>query len=501
MQTVRGSTRFLLVALLAAAAVLVTASVLVLLGGDDGEGRPGEDEGQARFVPTGETGRTQRDRSRIGGDGEGDDEGIYDPYVGDGTREPFGDVHVVTADTLRGVLADRHWEEIRRQIEVLQRNGGEVPMDVVQALIALLEGEDTRIDAVLALGGVQGPDAGRALAEHATNLSQPLEARAAALDALAKNGSPEALTMVQTLATDPTTDPALLRHALPALAGIGGSEAARTLVDLLTQHQDTRLEGAIVQALGTTRGAGDVLAQTIRQARDAADGEMAILMVRVARLHGHDADQALRLEIRRMVEDPTALEFVEDENDRLKLRGGALTASAAIGGDLLDPVVRIARDDSDGLGNVALHCLRKARGDEAAEKIAPLLEVNRDAAFQRDVAIVLGETRSFKATPHLVELLDAEDQNTRHAAARSLSLVRDPAATKALLERLETAGDDHRLALNIVEALGTTGANEALPRLRELKDADEQHWRSLRPWVRRAIARIESGNPDTTRME
>ena len=117
------------------------------------------------------------------------------------------------------------------------------------------------------------------------------------------------------------------------------------------------------------------------------------------------------------------------------------------------------------------------------------------------MAIVLGETRSFKATPHLVELLDAEDQNTRHAAARSLSLVRDPAATKALLERLETAGDDHRLALNIVEALGTTGANEALPRLRELKDADEQHWRSLRPWVRRAIARIESGNPDTTRME
>lgn len=501
MHTVRGSTRLLLVSVLAAAAVLLGVSVVVLLRGDAGDDFGDDGGGEARFVPTGDVeGRPVRER--VSGEGDPDEgDGVYEWEVGPDGRMPHGDVFAVTHESLRAVLADRHWEEIRRQIDVLQRNGGEVPMDVVEALIALLDGEDTRIDAMLALGGVQGDAPGTALAQHAADLTVPLEVRAAALDALAKNGSKAALTLVQALASDPNIDPRLLRHACPALAGIGGQDAARTLLELLTRHQDTRLEGMIVQALGKTRGAGDVLAQSMRQARDSADADMALLVVRVARLNGAEADDAVRLEIRRLVEDPTSREFVADENDRLKLRGAALSAAAAIGGDLLDPVVGIARNDTDGLARVALHCLRQARGDEAATKVAPLLDARDDPAFRREVAVVLGETRSFQATEPLVQLLDDADQNTRHAAAYGLAQVRDPAATKALLDHLDASVGDQQLGRNLVEALGTIGANEALPRLRELRESDDPHWEYLRPWVRNAIARIESGNPETTRME
>ena len=500
MHSVRGSTRFLLVAVLAAAAVLLVARVTMLMRSDPVVESETSGGGDVRLFPSGDVESGGRRRVEIG-EGSGDDDEIYDWEVGDGEREPFGEVFTVTADSLRGVLADRHWEEVRRQIGVLQRNGAEVPMDVVTELIALFEGEDTRIDAVLALGSVQSDGAGQALAEHAANLTQTVEVRAAALDALAKNGSKAALTILQTMASDPTLDPALLRHACPALAGVGGQDAARTLLDLLAQHKDTRLEGMIVQALGKTAGGGDVLAQTIRQARDGGDGDMALLIVRVAGLHGAEADDAVRAEVRRMVEDATSVEFAGDEDARLKLRGGALLAAATIGGELLDPVIRIVQADSEGLGNAALHCLRKARGDEAAEKVAPLLQAKTDPAFQREVVVILGETRSFKATGHLVEMLESEDGNTRHAAAHGLSLVRDPAATKALLARLDSAGDDYTLRKNIVEALGTIGANEALPKLREARDSESDQWIQVRPWVRRAIARIESGNPDTTRME
>ena len=64
-----------------------------------------------------------------------EDPDIFDWKVGGDSRKPFGKEFVVTADTLRGVLEQRHWEEIRRQIDVLQQNGEEVPMDVVTALI------------------------------------------------------------------------------------------------------------------------------------------------------------------------------------------------------------------------------------------------------------------------------------------------------------------------------------------------------------------------------
>jgi HEAT repeat protein len=75
--------------------------------------------------------------------------------------------------------------------------------------------------------------------------------------------------------------------------------------------------------------------------------------------------------------------------------------------------------------------------------------------------------------------------------------VRDPAAVKPMLAALEGSGDDHMFAQNLVKALGTTGANEALPLLRKLVASSEQKWLNLRPWVSNAIVRIETGNPES----
>jgi HEAT repeat protein len=243
-----------------------------------------------------------------------------------------------------------------------------------------------------------------------------------------------------------------------------------------------------------------VLAQTMREARTAGDIDLASMVIRVAHLNGERADEQLRLEIRRMIEDPTATEFATTENERLGLRGSALSAASAIGGDLLDPVLQIARQDTDGLGGIALHSLRQARGDEAAEKMVKLLDAPRDAAFEREVALALGETKSYAATDALVKLLNSEAPNTRHAAALALINVRDPKAAKPILDRLESESA-HSIRQAYVDALGRIGANEALPLLEKLRDSDEQQWKNVNPYIRRSIHRIKSGNPDASQMD
>ena len=41
----------------------------------------------------------------------------------------------------------------------------------------------------------------------------------------------------------------------------------------------------------------------------------------------------------------------------------------------------------------------------------------------------------------------------------------------------------------------------ALPMLEKLRDSDEQKWKNVSTYIRRAIHRIKSGNPDASRMD
>ena len=501
------SGRLLVVVLAAIVVAVVSAGVLTVVA-DRGDELPERDpDGTRTELPVPGRGSRPQDRVHSGVDPEqpeldDTDDVIYLPR---GTREPHGDVFTVDDESLRAVLADRHWEEIRRQIEVLQRNGGEVPEDVLLALIGMLEASDTRIDAVLALGGVDSEAAGRLLAERATGESHSMELRMAALDALARSGNAAAQAQVIALLTTEGTDPRLVRRGAAALAAMGGDESARALTSvLLAMSPDAPERDAVITALGKTPSAGTVLADTLRSARENGDGALASKVMKVALIQGTDASAELRAAVRSVLDDQVSMDADMsdvEQRDRLRLRSSALAAAAAMGGDLLDVVVGIAESDTDGLGGVALHSLRRARGDDAAVKIgAAALRATGDRA-RRELVEALGETRSRKATATLLRLLDDSSAAVRRASAKGLVLIRDPASVKTILERLDDAKDDFPLARSYAEALGTIGDRRALDRLNVLSESQEGAWKDANQWVRRAIHRIESGNPESMRMK
>ena len=49
--------------------------------------------------------------------------------------------------------------------------------------------------------------------------------------------------------------------------------------------------------------------------------------------------------------------------------------------------------------------------------------------------------------------------------------------------------------------VGRMGVTDALPELEKLRDSKDPEWQQLKPFVQVAINRIESGNPDATRMD
>lgn len=164
-------------------------------------------------------------------------------------------------------------------------------------------------------------------------------------------------------------------------------------------------------------------------------------------------------------------------------------------------VLRIAVDNTEGLGDIALHGLRRARGDEAAKKIAGAVETAAGDRQRWGLVMGLGQTGSREATSTLVKLLDDESENVRNAAAQGLVEVKDPASVDAILNKLDQPDGTFLFRRHLVDALGRAGHTKALPRLKELLEKTEQEWRNLQPYVQRAIVRIETGNPDSQRLK
>ncbi len=501
MQNTRGATRLLLVIVLVAATAMLGAAVLLLGGGlPDSPEAPDSSGDRRRLTPEGDF---QPTRPRPDPDGEDDanDEEDFVYVVPEHLRDASGAILHVNAETLQDVLDKRIWEEVRRQIDQIESGNGQieqVPESLVRQLLAMLAESDLEKDAMLSLGLIKNASAGQMIAEAAANPTLDAKVRMAALDALARSGNAAGLTQVQALVRQEGTSDDLLRHALPALAAIGGDEAVRTLTEMLLAHPDDRLTSSAVTALGKASGAGPVLAQTMREARDRGDTEVTKKLVTVALIHGANAAKELRLEILNMIQDPNALQFIESDDERLRMRGSALAAASAMGGDLLDPVIRMAANDEDGLRGVALHCLRHARGDDAATKIDVLFENASDENMRYNLVAALGETRSTVATDRLVSLLDDDSDNVRHAAAKSLELVRDPKSVKPMLDRLEGARTDNYLARNLLNSLGVIGHRDALPVLQEMRD--DASWKHVRNFIRSAIDKIESGNAESQRL-
>jgi HEAT repeat protein len=204
------------------------------------------------------------------------------------------------------------------------------------------------------------------------------------------------------------------------------------------------------------------------------------------------------------VDSASSLTAFTDEIDRQRIQAAAMYAAATAG--IVDPVLRKATT-SGPLRDVALDALSKARGDDAAKLIAGALSRATDDVARNYLTKALGETGSFEATPTLVALLDDPSANIRRAAAYGLGAVRDPAAVKPILAHLPKAPPDRDFAGALVGALGTIGANEAVPALEKLAATEklpakeEAFWIQVKPFVQNAIVRINTGNPESERTK
>ena len=204
-----GSARTLLLGALAFAAVVIVVSVAWMSTGGGGSSSSESSENGGLGLPPGGPGHRSKTAKPKSPEDEAEDEGPDDGVevrIPGESRTPEGPEYVVDEKSIRAVFAIHHWEELRRQIDELQRAGKTVPEDVVKALMEMFAKDDLRLDAVLVLGGVTDDATGRALAQLALSPDAPAESRQAALDALAKSGQKAALPFLQQLVTSPGAD-------------------------------------------------------------------------------------------------------------------------------------------------------------------------------------------------------------------------------------------------------------------------------------------------------
>lgn len=515
MRSRNGAARPLLLVVLGLSVAVAAGSLwyLAVSGGgpgseeeaDDGGGDEADDGSGDGRVPLGTGPRGGTRRPRTGGDAD-------DPDTDSNLREwvdddhlPAGDVFTVDDESLRKAFAAKHWEEVRRQIDILQDEKKPLPADVVEALLKMLRSDETRIDAILVLGGVKDDATGLLLARLATEPGADAGSRAAALEALAKSGQAAGLSLVRTIVESPATaegEDRVLRHALKALGAMGG-DGIDVLLRALDSHRGGDLEDAIVTALAKARGADGLLATRMRSAKDAADGAGIETILRVLSQTGRDGGPESRAEVTRIIENPAFLESDQETQDRIFQ--SALSVGASMGGEAYEAVVRTALDSDGTRRSMAMYALRQGRGDVSAQhlvsQITPARWAAADAATRWNIVNALGATESPKVTELLLRALDDEEASVRDAAAAALGQVRDPASVAPMLTKLEKSLDNYNLSRTLVNAIGRTCSKTAEKRLAALLEREFPQREDLAPFIRVALYRIETGNPDATLLK
>lgn len=513
MRSRNGATRPMLLVVLGLSVAVAAGSLwyLAVSGGGPGSGDAadeeggGDDEGEDGLVPprTGPRGTTRRPRTG----GETDDPDT-DPNLREWTdddRDIRGEVFTVDDASLRKAFAAKEWDEVRRQIDILQDEKKPLPSDVVDSLLKMLRADETRIDAILVLGMVKDDATGLLLARLATEPGADAAARAAALDALAKSGQAAGLSLVRTIVENPAMaegEDRVLRHALKALGAMGG-DGIDVLLRALDSHRGNDLEDAIVTALAKARGADGLLAARIRTAKDAGDGAGIETVLRVLSQAGRDGGSEARTEVTRIIENPAFLESDPEAQDRIFQ--SALSVGASMGGDAYEAVVRIALDSAGTPRSMAMYALRQGRGDASAQhlvsQITPARWAAADAATRWNIVNALGATESPKVTELLLRALEDEEASVRDAAAAALGQVRDPASVAPMLTKLEKSLDNYNLSRTLVNAIGRTCSKTAEKRLAAILEREFPQRDDLAPFIRVALYRIDTGNPDATLLK
>lgn len=276
---------------------------------------------------------------------------------------------------------------------------------------------------------------------------------AAALNALARIGTAEALSLVRiAMPRNPAAAEALLIAADRLRAGGRADEAAKLFDDLRASASGQPLLSATRGAI-LARGAAGVplLLETLR-AREPGLRGVALLAMR--ELPGEPVTAALVAELDRVPADlqPAFLAALVD-------RGGdavvaAVEKRAATGdADSLAALGRIGRDSSVPL------LLRALPSSDAAQRslvliLAPgadaaLLSAlaSADGAAKRKLIAILGDRGVSAATPFLLRLAHDRDPEIAAAALRALAATAQPADLPALVQLAVASADDAQRTL------------------------------------------------------
>jgi len=174
---------------------------------------------------------------------------------------------------------------------------------------------------------------------------------------------------------------------------------------------------------------------------------------------------------------------------------------ARIGPAATDALRRHLEEEATTPARARAGAIIRKYGSRAVNRLAPLIGSKQWAA-QRNAAELLGEIGAAEAVPLLQPLLRGSDARVTAAAVRALSIIKDPAAARAvhtalraatgdqrravvdalvaqrdarvvpvlvrILEESNPFGADHSIVLETLEALSSVGDDQAVPALSAL---------------------------------
>jgi len=295
-------------------------------------------------------------------------------------------------------------------------------VDIVGPMVEFLRDPDTnlRIQAALALGDRPDPRAAAALRTALDDADTNV--RFHAIEALGRLRAADAVDAL--LAIAESRDFFLAFAAIDALARIGDRRAAPRLLPLLG---DDMLRAAVTDALGALADQRHVpdLVALLDHAEPPVDAVVRALRALHAR--GHEHDGAVPAAVRQAV--------------------------TATGTQRLLDAISLAGVDAEALATV----LGWLEGATAGRALARLL----GSAGARPAVIDALVASGAHVVDGLVEQLEAEDLEVRHAAVVALGRIGDERATLPLVAALR----DEELAVPIAEALGRLGDGRAFETL------------------------------------
>ena len=216
-------------------------------------------------------------------------------------------------------------------------------------------------------------------------------------DTLGKIGKPAVPFLVEALLNH--ADPVVRRASAKTLTLIADPETVPPLVRALLNDEDTVVKGSAVGAL-------------------ASIGEASV---------------------------PVLLEILTSPEHPESTKGHAAWALTFIGSEAKEYLYREINSDSESVRAAVVGAIAKIAGEEEEERAISILNdalKDPSTAVRCEAAAVLGTLAYKPAVPHLIDLLDRRDPETRKAAALSLMKIRDLEALEPLQQAYQREAEE-----------------------------------------------------------